>query len=168
MAKQKKEVIRFGLGYDVHRLVRGRRLVLGGIRIPSTRGLSGHSDADVLLHAICDAMLGAAAFGDIGTHFPDTDKKYHNISSLILLRRVGTMLRSQGYEIRNIDSTLVLEKPKIAPYVAAMRQRIGSALQISSEFISIKATTHEGLGSFGRGEGCAAIAIASILQIEKK
>jgi 2-C-methyl-D-erythritol 2,4-cyclodiphosphate synthase len=168
MAKQKKEIIRFGLGYDVHRLVPGRKLVLGGVRIQSKNGLLGHSDADVLLHAVCDAILGAAALGDIGQHFPDSDKKYKNISSLKLLRLVGTLLRKRGWSINNIDSTVVLEKPKIAAYVDAMRQRIGKALTISPQIISIKATTHEGLGSFGREEGCAAFAIASILQTEKK
>jgi len=168
MAKQKKEIIRFGLGYDVHRLVPGRKLVLGGVRIQSKNGLLGHSDADVLLHAVCDAILGAAALGDIGQHFPDSDKKYKNISSLKLLKQVGTLLRKRGWSVNNIDSTIVLEKPKIAAYVDAMRQRIGKALTISPQIISIKATTHEGLGSFGREEGCAAFAIASILQTEKK
>jgi 2-C-methyl-D-erythritol 2,4-cyclodiphosphate synthase len=168
MAKQKKEIIRFGLGYDVHRLVPGRKLVLGGVRIQSKNGLLGHSDADVLLHAVCDAILGAAALGDIGQHFPDSDKKYKNISSLKLLKQVGTLLRKRGWSVNNIDSTIVLEKPKIAAYVDAMRQRMGKALTISPQIISIKATTHEGLGSFGREEGCAAFAIASILQTEKK
>ena len=165
---QKREVSRFGFGYDIHRLVKGRKLVLGGVRIPSDIGLLGHSDADVLLHAVCDALLGAAALGDIGKHFPDTKKEYHNISSLKLLHQVGIMIRKDRYDINNIDSTVVLEKPKIAKYVDAMRQRIGKALNISTQLISIKATTHEGLGSFGRGEGCAAFAIVSILQKEKK
>ena len=167
MEMQKKEVIRFGLGYDVHRLMQGRKLIIGGVHIPSDIGLFGHSDADVLLHAICDALLGAAALGDIGKHFPDTNKKYHNISSLKLLKQVGIMVRKSGYDINNIDSTVVLEKPKIAKYVDVMRQRIGKALNISTQLVSIKATTHEGLGSFGREEGCAAFAIASILQNEK-
>jgi len=161
-------MIRFGLGYDVHRLVQDRKLILGGVRIPSDIGLLGHSDADVLLHAICDALLGAAALGDIGKHFPDTNKKYRGISSLILLKHVGIMLRKNGYGINNIDSTVVLEKPKIAKYVDKMCQRIGKTLNIPPQLISIKATTHEGLGSFGREEGCAAFAIASILQKEKK
>jgi 2-C-methyl-D-erythritol 2,4-cyclodiphosphate synthase len=168
MTRQKREVVRFGLGYDVHRLVQGRKLIVGGVRIPSEYGLLGHSDADVLLHAICDAILGAAALGDIGKHFPDTNNTYHNISSLKLLKLVGTMIQKKGWGINNIDSTVVLEKPKIAKYVDAMRQRIGKALNISPQCISIKATTHEGLGSFGREEGCAAFAIASILQEEKK
>jgi 2-C-methyl-D-erythritol 2,4-cyclodiphosphate synthase len=163
-----KESIRFGWGYDVHRLVQGRKLVLGGVRIPSEIGLLGHSDADVLLHAICDALLGAAALGDIGKHFPDTNGAYRNISSLKLLKQVGIMIHKSGYDINNIDSTLVLEKPKIAKYVDLMCQRIGKALKIPHQLISIKATTHEGLGSLGRGEGCAAFAIASILQKENK
>jgi 2-C-methyl-D-erythritol 2,4-cyclodiphosphate synthase len=159
-------VIRFGIGYDVHRLVKKRKLVLGGVRIPSEKGLLGHSDADVLLHAICDALLGAAALGDIGKHFPDTKESYRNISSLKLLKQVGILIRKKGFTINNIDSTVVLEIPKLAKYVAVMRQRIGTALTISPRLISIKATTHEGLGSFGRGEGCAAMAVASILQIK--
>ena len=161
-------MIRFGIGYDVHRLIQGRKLVLGGVRIASAKGLLGHSDADVLLHAICDAILGAAALGDIGQHFPDTDNKFHNISSLKLVKLVGAMVRENGWTINNIDSTVVLEKPKIATHINTMRQRIGKALNIPPEFISVKATTHEGIGSFGREEGCAAIAIASLLQREKK
>ena len=164
MRKQSREEIRCGLGYDVHRLVKGRKLVLGGVRIPSDTGLLGHSDADVLLHAICDALLGAAALGDIGIHFPDTDTAYHDISSLKLLKEVGIKIRKRGFDINNIDSTVLLEKPKIAKFVTLMRQRIGKALSTSPELISVKATTHEGLGSFGRGEGCAAFAIASIVK----
>jgi 2-C-methyl-D-erythritol 2,4-cyclodiphosphate synthase len=168
MRKQNRTMVRFGIGYDVHRLAQGRKLILGGVRIPSEYGPVGHSDADVLLHAICDAILGAAALGDIGKHFPDTDKKYKNISSLKLLKLVGSMIREKGWAVNNIDSTLILEKPKIAKYVEPMRQRIGKALHISPQVISIKATTHEGLGSFGREEGCAALAIASILEQKKK
>ncbi len=168
MEKQTKALIRFGLGYDVHRLVHRRKLVLGGVHIKSDIGLLGHSDADVLLHSICDALLGAAALGDIGKHFPDSDAAFRNISSLKLLKKVGLMIRENGFEINNIDSTLILEKPKIAKYVNRMRQSIGKALNISPNLISIKATTHEGLGSFGRGEGCAAFAIASILYKTKK
>jgi 2-C-methyl-D-erythritol 2,4-cyclodiphosphate synthase len=168
MKTQQREVIRFGLGYDVHRLVKKRKLMLGGVHIPSDLGLLGHSDADALLHAVCDALLGAAALGDIGKHFPDTEKKYHNISSLTLLRRVGTMLHDHGWCVNNIDSTVVLEKPKIAAYVETMRLRMGKALKLPPQCISIKATTHEGLGTFGRQEGCAAFAIASILQLKKK
>jgi 2-C-methyl-D-erythritol 2,4-cyclodiphosphate synthase len=163
LKKQKTALIRFGLGYDVHRLVEGRKLILGGVRIPSEIGLLGHSDADVLLHAICDALLGAAALGDIGKHFPDTDKAYRGISSLKLLSHVGMLLQKQGYQIGNIDSTVILERPKIAKYVDLMCKRIGRALHISSRQVSVKATTHEGLGTFGRAEGCAACAIASIV-----
>ena len=161
--KRKTALIRFGLGYDVHRLVEGRKLILGGVRIPSKTGLLGHSDADVLLHAICDALLGAAALGDIGKHFPDTDKAYRGISSLKLLSHVGVLLQKQGYQIGNIDSTVILERPKIAKYVDLMCGRIGRALHISPHQVSVKATTHEGLGAFGRAEGCAAYAIASIV-----
>jgi 2-C-methyl-D-erythritol 2,4-cyclodiphosphate synthase len=158
-----KESIRFGLGYDVHRLVKGRKLILGGVRIPSTVGLLGHSDADVLLHAICDALLGAAALGDIGKHFPDTDKAFRGISSLILLKHVGMLIEKRGYKINNIDSTVILEQPKIGKYNDAMCKSIRKALGVSLLKVSIKATTHEGLGAFGRGEGCAAVAIASIV-----
>jgi 2-C-methyl-D-erythritol 2,4-cyclodiphosphate synthase len=161
--KQKIAAIRFGLGYDVHRLVEGRKLILGGVRIPSKTGLLGHSDADVILHAICDALLGAAALGDIGKHFPDTDKAYRGISSLKLLSHVGLLLQNKGYQIGNIDSTVILERPKIAKHVDLMCRRIGRALHISPQQVSVKATTHEGLGAFGRGEGCAAYAIASIV-----
>ncbi len=161
--KQQKEIlIRFGLGCDVHRLVVGRKLILGGVRVPSETGLLGHSDADVLLHAICDALLGAAALGDIGKHFPDTDKAFRGISSLKLLSHVGMLLQKNGYQIGNIDSTVILEHPRIAKYVDRMCTRIGRALHISPQRVSVKATTHEGLGAFGRGEGCAAYAIASI------
>jgi len=161
--KQKTALIRFGLGYDVHRIVEERKLILGGVHIPSKIGLLGHSDADVLLHAICDALLGAASLGDIGKHFPDTDKAYRGISSLKLLSHVGILLQKQGYEIGNIDSTVILEYPKIAKYVNLMCRRIGRALHVSPRQVSVKATTHEGLGTMGRSEGCAAVAIASIV-----
>jgi len=161
--KDKISLIRFGLGYDVHCIVEGRKLILGGVRIPSKTGLLGHSDADVLLHAICDALLGAAALGDIGKHFPDTDKAYRGISSLKLLRNVGILIEKKGYQIGNIDSTVILERPKIAKYVNRMRRRIGKVLNISPKQVSIKATTQEGLGAIGRGEGCAAYAVASIV-----
>jgi len=161
--KDKISLIRFGLGYDVHCIVEGRKLILGGVRIPSKTGLLGHSDADVLLHAICDALLGAAALGDIGKHFPDTDKAYRGISSLKLLRNVGILIEKKGYQIGNIDSTVILERPKIAKYVNRMRRRIGKVLNISPKQVSIKATTQEGLGAIGRGEGCAAYAVAFIV-----
>jgi 2-C-methyl-D-erythritol 2,4-cyclodiphosphate synthase len=160
--KRKNAEIRIGLGYDVHKLVKGRKLILGGVHVRSDFGLLGHSDADVLLHAICDALLGAAALGDIGKHFPDTDESYHNISSLLLLKHVAVLIKKRGYKINNIDSTVILERPKISKYTGAMCDNIGMALGISAKSISVKATTHEGLGTFGRGEGCAAMAITSI------
>jgi 2-C-methyl-D-erythritol 2,4-cyclodiphosphate synthase len=158
-----KGVPRWGIGYDVHRLVTGRKLVLGGVTIPHNKGLLGHSDADVLIHAICDALLGAAALGDIGQHFPDSDKRYKGISSLILLSYVGRLLQKEGYRIGNIDSSVILESPKIAKYSARMKKRMCKSLNLQMNQISIKATTHEGIGAFGREEGCAAMAIASII-----
>ncbi len=154
---------RIGFGYDIHRLVEGRRLVLGGVRIPSATGLLGHSDADVLLHAICDALLGAAALGDIGHHFPDTDRRFRNISSLRLLRRVRTLLQENRFTVVNIDSTVVLEQPKIGKYIPRMRKCIRESLGIDPDRISIKATTNEELGALGAGKGCAAFAVASII-----
>jgi 2-C-methyl-D-erythritol 2,4-cyclodiphosphate synthase len=165
VAQKKKnplELVRIGFGYDIHRFSAGRKLVLGGVRIPSQKGLLGHSDADVLLHAICDALLGAAALPDIGRLFPNSSKKYRGISSLKLLKQVNARLRKCGYRIGNIDSTIILEKPRIAPFVDAMRQRIGGALRLSPQNVSIKATTNEGLGSLGREDGCSAFAIALI------
>jgi 2-C-methyl-D-erythritol 2,4-cyclodiphosphate synthase len=153
---------RVGIGYDIHAFAAGRKLVLGGVTIPHKLGLIGHSDADVLLHAICDALLGAAALGDIGKHFPNTSAKYEGISSLVLLQRVGNMLSKQKYRIVNIDATLLLERPKILKYAKAMADNIAEYLHIHPEQVSIKATTNEGLGFIGRGEGCAALAIASI------
>jgi 2-C-methyl-D-erythritol 2,4-cyclodiphosphate synthase len=159
---------RVGFGYDVHRFSRGRRLVLGGVRIPYPLGLEGHSDADVLLHAICDALLGAAALGDIGVHFPNTSSKYKNISSLKLLEQVGSMLATKGARVVNIDSTVVLQEPKLSRYVGTMRRRIAGALAIQSKAVSVKATTNEGLGFTGRREGCAAFAVALIEVTSKK
>ena len=154
--------MRIGFGYDVHKLVLGRKLIVGGVEIPSEKGLMGHSDADVLLHAICDALLGAAALGDIGKHFPDTDLRYKGISSIELLKRAGQLLHESGYSVGNIDSTLVLEKPKIAPYVDQMKKNISNTLGISHDQVSVKATTSEGLGFIGVGEGAAAYAVISI------
>ena len=151
---------RIGFGYDVHRFAAGRKLVLGGVEIPHAKGLDGHSDADVLLHAIADALLGAAALGDIGRHFPNTDPRYRGISSLILLRHVGDLLAQHRCTVVNIDATVVLEAPKIAPYADLMRQNIADALKIAIERISIKATTHEGLGFVGGGDGAVAHAVA--------
>jgi 2-C-methyl-D-erythritol 2,4-cyclodiphosphate synthase len=169
--RQKKKssmgLVRIGFGYDIHQLSVGRTLVLGGIRIPSNRGLAGHSDADVLLHAICDALLGAAALPDIGRIFPNTNKKYRGISSLILLKRVNSRLRQSGYSIGNIDSTIILEEPKIAAFIDAMRRKIGKALGLSPQNVSVKATTNEGLGTLGKKEGCAAFAVAAVFPREK-
>jgi 2-C-methyl-D-erythritol 2,4-cyclodiphosphate synthase len=153
---------RIGFGYDVHRLLDGKPLWLGGVRIQHYRGSIGHSDADVLLHAICDALLGAAALGDIGTHFPDTDPAYKGISSSILLRKTGELLHSKGYGIGNIDTTVCLETPKIKPYVPEMQAIIASTLGIREDQVSVKATTEEKLGFTGREEGVSAYAVALI------
>ena len=153
--------MRIGQGYDVHRLVEDRKLILGGEEIPHDKGLLGHSDADVLLHAICDALLGAAALGDIGKHFPDTDPAYKGISSLLLLEKVGSLL-AEDYRISNVDATVIAQKPKIAPYIPAMREQIASALGLEVGRVSVKATTEEKLGFTGREEGISASAIVLI------
>jgi 2-C-methyl-D-erythritol 2,4-cyclodiphosphate synthase len=153
---------RVGIGYDIHAFGAGRQLVLGGVNIPHTVGLIGHSDADVLLHAICDALLGAAALGDIGKHFPNTSSKYKGISSLVLLERVGRMISKENYLIINIDTMLLLESPKILRYSPAIKRNIAASLHIQTKQVSVKATTNEGLGFIGRGEGCAALAIVSL------
>lgn len=153
---------RIGIGYDVHRLVEGRPLWLGGILIPHTMGLDGHSDADVLIHAICDALLGAAALGDIGQHFPDNDKQYKNIDSKILLCRCGELLRSHGYRIVNIDSIVCAQHPKLAPHIDNMRSTLSEVLQLPIDCISVKATTTEHLGFEGREEGISAHAAVLI------
>ncbi len=145
--------MRIGIGYDVHQLTPGRDLWLGGIQIPHTLGLLGHSDADVLLHAICDAMLGAAALGDIGKHFPDNDPQYKNIDSKLLLRRCNELLQQEGYTICNIDCIIVAQKPKVGPYIPAMRQTIADILHLDLGHVSVKATTTEHLGFEGREEG---------------
>ncbi|NLN07287.1 MAG: 2-C-methyl-D-erythritol 4-phosphate cytidylyltransferase [Firmicutes bacterium] len=154
----RKQAMRVGNGYDVHRLVAGRKLILGGVDIPHTLGLLGHSDADVLVHAIMDAMLGALALGDIGRHFPDTDPRYKNISSLKLLQHVAGLCAEKGYRLSNLDAVIIAQQPKLAPYIEAMRQNIALALDVPVSSISIKATTTEGLGFAGRGEGIAALA----------
>lgn len=154
--------MRIGHGYDVHRLVEGRRLVLGGVDIPHAKGLLGHSDADVLLHAIADALLGAAALGDIGQHFPDTDPQYAGADSLELLRRVGELLREHGYAVGNIDATVIAQAPKLAPHIPAMRQNIAGALGLELGCVSVKATTEERLGFTGDGSGIAAHAVCLI------
>lgn len=156
------ENYRVGTGYDVHRLVDGEKLILGGVQIPCEKGTLGHSDADVLLHAICDALLGALALGDIGSHFPDTDDHWKNISSLLLLENVHMMIKEKGYKVSNIDATLVLQSPKIQSYIPAMRKNITNSLSISEDAVSIKATTTEGLGFEGRGEGVSAQAVCLI------
>ena len=152
--------MRIGIGYDVHQLVTDRPLWLGGVLIPHRLGLLGHSDADVLLHAICDALLGAAALGDIGKHFPDTDPAYKGISSLKLLAHVGKLLKEHGYSIANIDSTIVAQRPKMAPHIPQMRQNIADTLGIEVDQVSVKATTTEHLGFEGREEGISAQAVA--------
>lgn len=152
--------MRIGTGYDVHRLEEGLELWIGGVKIAHTHGLLGHSDADVLLHAICDALLGAAALGDIGKHFPDTDPKYKGISSVKLLKHVGDLLKEHGYTVGNIDSTIVAQRPKLAPHIPLMRQTIADTLGIDVNQISVKATTTEHLGFEGREEGISAQAVA--------
>jgi len=154
--------MRIGTGYDVHRLVEGRKLMMGGVDIPSARGLLGHSDADVLLHAICDALLGAAALGDIGRHFPDTEPRYKGISSLSLLAEVHRLLAEGGFRVNNIDATIVAERPKMAPHIPAMIANIASAVKTDLSAVNVKATTTEGLGFAGRGEGIAALAVCTI------
>ena len=154
--------LRIGHGYDVHRLVRGRPLVLGGVAIPWEQGLDGHSDADVLTHAVMDALLGAVAAGDIGKLFPDDDAAYRNISSMLLLRRVAAYLAQVGYQVVNIDATLIAQAPKVAPYREVMRQNMADALGVNVTQISIKATTEEHLGFTGSGEGLAAHAVALV------
>lgn len=153
---------RTGIGYDIHRMAPGRKLILGGVEIPYELGLLGHSDADVLLHAICDAMLGAAALGDIGQHFPDTDPRYAGISSLLLLEETGRLLAARQFKLVNVDASLILQRPKIANFVPAMRAKIAEALQLDVGQVSVKATTNEELDAMGRGEGCAAFAVATI------
>ena len=156
--------MRIGTGYDVHRLAEGLPLWLGGVQVPHSHGLVGHSDADVLLHAICDALLGAAALGDIGKHFPDTDPKYKGISSLKLLAHVGNLLKEKGYNVGNIDSTVAAQRPKLAPYIGQMRQNIADTLGIDINQVSVKATTTEHLGFEGREEGISAQAVAIIVK----
>lgn len=153
---------RIGHGYDVHRLVENRKLIIGGVDIPHTKGLLGHSDADVLAHAICDALLGAAALGDIGKHFPDNDNSYKNADSLILLQRVCTLVRNEGYEISNIDSTILAQAPKLRPHIDEMRKNLAEAMNLSIKDISVKATTEERLGFTGNEEGISAHAVALI------
>ena len=153
-------MFRIGNGYDVHRLVEGRKLILGGVEIPHSLGLDGHSDADALVHAICDALLGALGCGDIGKYFPDTDPQWKGVPSLTLLKQVGAMCRERGFAISNIDSIIAAQKPKIAPHIEEMKQNIADVLGISPEQVNVKATTTETLGFVGREEGMAATAVA--------
>lgn len=154
--------MRIGMGYDVHKLVEGRKLIMGGVEIPYEKGLLGHSDADVLLHAIMDALLGAAALGDIGKHFPDTDPKYKGISSIKLLEHVGALLEENYFLIENIDATIIAQAPKMRPHIDTMRQNIADALQIDISQVNVKATTEEGLGFTGTGEGISSQAICML------
>lgn len=157
--------MRVGLGYDVHRLVEGRPLIIGGVEIPFERGLAGHSDADVLLHAIADALLGAAALGDIGTHFPDSDPHWEGADSLELLRLVGERVQEAGFRVSNIDATVALQRPKLSPHIPAMCQNIARAVGIGEEDVSVKATTTEKLGFVGTGEGAAAQAVCLLEEV---
>ena len=154
--------MRIGHGYDEHRLTEGRRLILGGVEIPFEKGLLGHSDADVLAHAVMDALLGAAALGDIGTLFPDSDPAYEGADSLALLGRVARILEENGYKVGNVDATVLAQRPKLAPHIPLMRERLAAAMGIGPEQVSVKATTEEGLGFTGAGEGMAAHAVALI------
>ena len=155
--------MRVGMGYDVHRLTEGRKLILGGVEIPWEKGLLGHSDADVLVHAVMDALLGAAALGDIGKHFPDTDPAYKGISSILLLRHVTELLKKHGYTIGNIDATIIAQKPKMASHILKMRENMAEAMVISVDCLNVKATTEEGLGFTGSEEGIAAQAICLLV-----
>ena len=158
--------MRVGMGYDVHKLVEGRDLIIGGVRIPHTLGLLGHSDADVLLHAIMDALLGAAGLGDIGKHFPDTDPQYKGISSMKLLSHVAELIRERGYVVENIDATIIAQKPKMAPHVPQMRANMAKAMGIDESQLNIKATTEEKLGFTGREEGIASQAICLLNEVK--
>ncbi len=157
--------MRVGMGYDVHKLVENRKLILGGVEIPYEKGLLGHSDADVLLHAIMDALLGAAALGDIGKHFPDTDSKYKGISSVRLLEHVAELLEEHRYIVENIDATIIAQRPKMRPYIEKMRENIAEALHIEVEQVNVKATTEEGLGFTGEGEGISSQAICLLEKV---
>lgn len=157
--------MRVGMGYDVHQLAEGRKLILGGVDIPHETGLLGHSDADVLIHAVMDALLGAAALGDIGKHFPDTDPAYEGISSMELLGRVGELLAQESYLIENIDATVVAQKPKLRPYIAQMEQNIANVLSLQTNQVNVKATTEEGLGFTGSRQGMSAYAVCALTSI---
>ena len=158
---------RFGMGYDVHQLAENRRLIIGGVEIPFARGLLGHSDADVLLHAVADALLGAAALGDIGRHFPDTDERYRGADSLQLLEEVGRLLAAKDYQVGNVDATIVAQRPKMAPYIEQMRQNIAGVLHIAVDAVNVKATTEEHLGFTGNGQGISSYAVAGLEKTSK-
>jgi 2-C-methyl-D-erythritol 2,4-cyclodiphosphate synthase len=160
--KEEKTPVRIGYGYDVHRMVEGRKLIVGGVTIDFLKGLEGHSDADVLLHAVSDALLGALALGDIGVHFPDRDPRYKDISSLVLLKEVWDMVRGKGYLVGNVDATIIAQEPKLSPHISQMRKNIAEVLEVSATQISVKATTSEGLGFVGRGEAIAVHAVALV------
>ena len=159
--------MRVGMGYDVHRLTEGRDLIIGGVKIPYDKGLLGHSDADVLLHAIMDALLGAAALGDIGSHFPDTDDEYKGADSMVLLKRVGELIDDEHYIIENIDATIIAQRPKMRPYIDEMRSNIASALGIEVSQVNVKATTEEGLGFTGSGEGISSQAVCMLSSVRE-
>ena len=156
---------RVGHGYDVHKLVEDRKLIIGGVEIPHSKGLLGHSDADVLAHAICDALLGAAALGDIRKHFPDNDDRYKDVDSLVLLEKVCELIRNKGYEISNVDSTILAQAPKLRPYIDEMRSKLAKAMKLDIDELSVKATTEERLGFTGREEGIAAHAVVLLMKI---
>ncbi|MPW24747.1 2-C-methyl-D-erythritol 2,4-cyclodiphosphate synthase [Alkalibaculum sp. M08DMB] len=156
--------MKIGIGYDVHELTKGRNLIIGGVKIPYEKGLLGHSDADVLIHAIMDAIIGALGLGDIGKHFPDTDNKYKNIDSLLLLDEVYKILKSKGYKIQNLDGVIIAQRPKMAPYIEGMKKNIANILRSSLEDINIKATTEEGLGFTGREEGIASQVVVLLVK----
>lgn len=155
-------MFKVGVGFDAHRLAKGRPLIIGGVKIPYNLGLSGHSDADVLIHAIIDGILGALAMGDIGTHFPDDDPAYKDIDSMVMLEKVMGWVKREGYVVNNLDNTIVAERPKLAPHIPGMKERLSNALEILPGQINIKATTTEGMGFCGRGEGISAISIISL------
>ncbi len=158
--------MRVGIGYDSHRFAEGRRLVLGGVEIPHTHGLAGHSDADAVCHAVTDALLGAAALGDIGTHFPPSDETYRDADSMQLLAQANQLLEARGYQVVNVDVTIICEAPKIGPYAQAMRERLAGVLRIGAKHVSVKGKSNEGMGWIGRGEGIAVMATAMIATVE--
>jgi 2-C-methyl-D-erythritol 2,4-cyclodiphosphate synthase len=160
--------VRVGIGYDVHPFVAGRSLMLGGVSVPHTHGLAGHSDADALAHAVADALLGALALGDLGGHFPDDDPAFRGADSLALLARVRALVAERGWDVGNVDATVIAERPKLAPHIVAMREALARTLEVEPDAVSVKATRHEGMGAFGRGEGLAAVAVVLLGKREAK